>query len=485
METVKYFTWGQVLYNEMFNLISCFSMAFNIINVALIKNCFLGGRLKFSKKVIYRAMTIVPLCFAYFLVGAVTHLISNGWDFSAPIENDTSLPVFNIVVKILIFAVVFFTSFELYDKHRFLHSLGYYLAIVLIEFYFQSLIMYSMVYFSDDKAGIIQSLSLLEIGDATAYKFVIKYFVIIFFIFLIMYYAFYRRNIVIYISWGYRIFFLLWALIIGIFPMFPIVQETTEDMYRMIGYGLGVMIPILILGVPLFIILVVSRRFAVEKTELQENYINSELEYINQYKKNQSETRAFRHDIVNNLSLLSMLMENGKNDEAKEHLNSLLGNIKALSPKYNTGDEMLDCIVTMKASIMEEKGINFSLEGVADGGLNMKPVDICSLFANALDNAIDACDKIPDDSEKKVEMVIKRTDTFFNIRIVNRYLHEKIKIDERMLEDGERFTSKENKNLHGYGIRNMKQIVLNYNGMIKVETNNDLFILSIMIPRIG
>ena len=80
-------------------------------------------------------------------------------------------------------------------------------------------------------------------------------------------------------------------------------------------------------------------------------------------------------------------------DKAKEYLNTLLGDVRAMSPKYNTGDEMLDCIVGMKSAKMEEQGIDFTLEGVIDGGLGMKPMDICSIFANAFDNAIEACEK--------------------------------------------------------------------------------------------
>lgn len=456
-------------------------MAFNILNVVLIRNCFLGGRLKFTKKTIYRAMSIVPLFFLYFLVGAVITLIGNGWDFSADIQVDTTINIWPYVVRLLIFAVVFFTSFEVYEKYRFLHSLVLYLAVVLIEFYFQNLILYSMTYFSENMSDTAYRLSDMQLGDNLVYAFLVLYFVIIFGIFLLMYYGFHKHHVSIYISWGYRIFFIVWVLVIGISPMIPVVQESEELMYRLMRYGIGIMIPLLVIGVPLFIIAVVSRRLTAEKNEHQEEYINSELEYINQYKKNQSETRAFRHDMVNNLSLLSMLMENGRSEEAKEHLDSLLGSIKALSPKYSTGDEMLDCIVTMKASVMEEKGISFDLEGVADGGLKMKPVELCSLFANALDNAIDACEKVTD--EKRISFKIKRTEAFFNIRIENTYVPSGARMDGSFLEEGENFTSKENKNLHGYGLRNMKQIVSSYNGMLKIETSESIFKLTINIPR--
>ena len=484
MDDIGRYTWGLVVYNELFNLLSCVSMALNILNIALIKNCFLGGRLRFGNKAIYRAFSIVPLFFAYFLVGVVVTLISNDWDFGRIIEVDYSgTDIWAYVVRIFIFAVCMFTCFQLYEKHRILHTIAYFLSIILIEFYIQGIILYTMAYFSDDKVAVVQSLTYLRPGDSTVYAYLICYFVIIFVLFLILYYGYYKRHKSIYISWGYRIVFFVWIIIIGFMPIIPIAQETEADMYRLMGYGIGIMIPLLILGVPFFIIAIVTRRSAVEKTEIQEEYITSELEYINQYKKSQSETRAFRHDMVNNLSLLSMLMENGKSAEAKEHLETLLGSIKSLSPKYSTGDEMLDCIVSMKASVMEEHGIEFFLEGVADGGLNLEPVEICSLFANALDNAIDACNKVPEADKRKIGMYIRRTDSFYNIKIENTFIPNGVKIDERLLEDGEYFTTKENKNLHGYGIRNMKNIVTKYEGMIKAEVKDNIFILRIMIPR--
>ena len=132
---------------------------------------------------------------------------------------------------------------------------------------------------------------------------------------------------------------------------------------------------------------------------------------------------------------------------------------------------------------MEERGITFDLEGVADGGLKMKPVDICSLFANAFDNAIDACVKLPETSKKTVSFIIKRTEKYLNIRIENSVLKADPEIAGRLFEDVERFTSKENKNIHGYGTRNMKEIIDRYDGMIKAETTDERFILTINIPR--
>ena len=213
-------------------------------------------------------------------------------------------------------------------------------------------------------------------------------------------------------------------------------------------------------------------------------YISAELDYINQYKKNQTEIRAFRHDIINNLSMLSALHEEKNYEGAKDYIDTLLGNVKSMSPKYITGDEMLDCIVGMKAAKMDEEGINFTLEGVIDCGLGMKAVDICSIFANALDNAIEACEKVSKDLERWIKLSVKRTDKFFLIKLENTMNEEeKTQPLSRLFDEGERITTKKDKAHHGFGVQNMKETVLKYEGIDKVEIEDGVFILSIVIPR--
>ena len=178
-------------------------------------------------------------------------------------------------------------------------------------------------------------------------------------------------------------------------------------------------------------------------------------------------------------------MNKEKNHEAvQEYIDTLLGNVKSMSPKFITGDEMLDCIVGMKATKMEEEGIDFSLEGVLDGGLGMKPVDVCSIFANALDNAIEACEKIPKDLDRWIKLSVKRTDKFFLIKLKNTMdMEEKTHILPKLFVDGEQITTKKDKAHHGFGVHNMKATILRYEGIEKVDIEDGVFTLSIVIPR--
>ena len=83
-----------------------------------------------------------------------------------------------------------------------------------------------------------------------------------------------------------------------------------------------------------------------------------------------------------------MMVNDGHIEEAREHLKQMLENINSISHRFATGDEMLDLIVNMKASAMEDGKIAFQCSGSLEGGLDMKPFDICGVFAGALDNAI-------------------------------------------------------------------------------------------------
>ena len=138
---------------------------------------------------------------------------------------------------------------------------------------------------------------------------------------------------------------------------------------------------------------------------------------------------------------------------------------------------MLDIIVSMKADRMEETGIAFTLDGVADGGLKIRPMDMCSIFANALDNAIEAASSCQSPS---ISLNIRRTDRFFIIKISN---STSSKVDTGKLMASTGYTSKADKEHHGFGLMNIRRSVEDYNGVLKAESTDDTFTLSIMMPR--
>ena len=97
-------------------------------------------------------------------------------------------------------------------------------------------------------------------------------------------------------------------------------------------------------------------------------------------------------------------------------------------------------------------------------------MDVCSIFANALDNAIEACEKIEEEKNRWIKLSLEKTSEFFMIRLRN-----------AMTSGGG--ASNKDRNLHGYGIQNMKTTISKYNGTGTVDVKDNVYTLSIKIPR--
>ena len=130
---------------------------------------------------------------------------------------------------------------------------------------------------------------------------------------------------------------------------------------------------------------------------------------------------------------------------------------------------MLNCIIGMKSSKMEEEGISFTLDGAIEGGLGIKPVDICSIFANALDNAIEACENIEDD-DRWISMSLENSDKAVNIKLKNAI-------------SSEEQTKKKDLGLHGSGMHNIKTTISKYGGTCNSKTEDGEYTLSISISK--
>lgn len=214
--------------------------------------------------------------------------------------------------------------------------------------------------------------------------------------------------------------------------------------------------------------------------EYQETYLEAELEHFRRYKLAQEETARFRHDIRNNLVCLDELLATGRTAEASSYLESLLDEVRALSPAYVSGDEVLDCIISAKAATMEQSGISFTLDGVIAGGLDWKAIDVCSVFANALDNAMEACVLLPSD-QRRITMSLRSTDRMRFIRIENPAA-KPVDVSRLFSEKGG-YTTKTTSANHGIGTYNMKRTVEKYGGIIRAEYENGIFALELIINR--
>lgn len=137
---------------------------------------------------------------------------------------------------------------------------------------------------------------------------------------------------------------------------------------------------------------------------------------------------------------------------------------------------MLDTILTSKSLYCQQHGI--TLTCVADGAALdfMDTMDLCSLFGNALDNAIESVEKLPDSEQRLIHLVVTRKKNFVWIRVENTY-------DGAFRADGTLpKTTKTDARYHGYGLKSIYDTAEKYGGTAEISTQEKRFTLKVLLP---
>ena len=163
-------------------------------------------------------------------------------------------------------------------------------------------------------------------------------------------------------------------------------------------------------------------------------------------------------------------------DKRNEFLDKMENDIKSFELQNKTGNAVLDTILTGRSLYCYKHGI--TMTSVADGKLLdfMEVVDICNIFGNALENAIESVLTIEDKEKRLIHVTVSQVNDFVMIKIEN-YFEGKLKTEE-----GEYLTTKSDKKYHGYGIKSIKYTADRYDGAVYINTDNNWFDMKILIP---
>lgn len=209
--------------------------------------------------------------------------------------------------------------------------------------------------------------------------------------------------------------------------------------------------------------------------ELMKNKLDMQYEHYLSIQDSHMKVKKLYHDINNHICCIDNLKNNNK--EVSEYISNLKDEIKSFKDNYNTGNMILDIIINEKSDICSKKGIKFICDINFSKVNFIKPIDISSIFANVLDNAIEACDKIHDENiEKYIRIKGTISKTYFVIKCENS------KVNNIKFKKNKLITDKMDKFVHGIGTQSIKSSLEKYNGELLFEDEKDKFIINICIP---
>ena len=200
--------------------------------------------------------------------------------------------------------------------------------------------------------------------------------------------------------------------------------------------------------------------------KINEELVDSQTKYFEASAKADSEIRAIRHDMKNNIQVLMLLLEQGEHDKMREYLEEMGENLTSADISAHTGNTIADSIIAEKTAKAEALRLSFECSGrITD--IEISPVDMCKMLANLLDNAIEAASAPElseiEDSQKVIKLVFKKTDNFFMISVTNPCVRAP------QIKDGKIVTSKKDSKNHGFGIHNIETAAAVYGGELNVS----------------
>lgn len=182
-------------------------------------------------------------------------------------------------------------------------------------------------------------------------------------------------------------------------------------------------------------------------------------------------TRALKHDMKNHIMCIGSLVEMGNLEAMQEYIKKITMKLEQLDLEIRTGDAIADAVLSEKAMECKEKNIRLEIEGGFCKKDKIDPIDRCTLLANAMDNAIEACSNLPEHIQKYVHVNILCHKEHLFITIKNPIIKQ-----ERISNNSIK-TSKCFKQHHGYGIDNMQKCVEKYEGNFKISYEDNIFVL--------
>lgn len=181
------------------------------------------------------------------------------------------------------------------------------------------------------------------------------------------------------------------------------------------------------------------------------------------------------HDFRNYL----LTMQSMEPEKVPSFIADLLEHRVRTTKKTFCKDPYIDAVINSKLHTIEQININLDIQILLIKALNISPSDICSIVSNQLDNAIEACKKIPDQTNRWIRYSINQKGNITVFTCENSIL-------EHSLYPGQKLdTSKKNsKHLHGLGLKNIAQATERNGGSSQYKIEKDTFISIAMVQTI-
>lgn len=218
-----------------------------------------------------------------------------------------------------------------------------------------------------------------------------------------------------------------------------------------------------------------EHQILISQLEEQEKHaLQTKVKILEERYQEMLKSRKVVHDMKNHILALKNYDQEQNWPGLHEYLNELSDDMLEYNFHVWTGNHMLDMILNQKEKDAQNQNTVMQIDTEVFSTLPFTDREIISLFGNLLDNALEACEKISD-KERWIKIKIKKKNLLLYIEIANA-------LEQRPKQIQKKFVSnKKDNGLHGYGMKNIQDIVKKYDGIFEYKVYEDHLIFMISI----
>jgi two-component system sensor histidine kinase AgrC len=199
--------------------------------------------------------------------------------------------------------------------------------------------------------------------------------------------------------------------------------------------------------------------------------LTEQVKHYEQVEKTDNELRKFRHNYKNMKIGLMSLLNNKDTDGAKKYVADCDELLDIDYTLYQTGNSIINAILSDKAMKVKDKGITIKFTGLIPQ-TKISNTDLCIIFGNILDNAIEAVEKVDDNIAKEINIDVYKKKDYLFITVTNPTK------TEVAIKDNKIVTSKDDKSNHGLGLSSVEETLKKYDGHLDLDCDNNKFTTS-------
>lgn len=186
--------------------------------------------------------------------------------------------------------------------------------------------------------------------------------------------------------------------------------------------------------------------------------------------------RIYRHDMRHHLAAMEGLLLQGDDKGALHYIRSLSGGLEELTEPARCANPAVNAVLT--ACIVQAANADCTVETNlrVPEKLPFEETDLCVILANTLENAVHACQELPED-RRQIDLRMELTENQRLLISVENPCARPVSFGEDGLPDGPRREG------HGLGLQSVKRVAEKYGGLFRCQCDGGRFVFrTVLMP---